>query len=138
MNAMMKPPMRHLCDLAFEWQEAKALEKQANERRIDIENQIAALVGVREEGVTSLECGDYKIKTTGKLTRSVNSDELQAYWGNLPSEVQKCFTWKASVDTKTLRSIESLRDDLTPIISQFITTKPAKPAISIEAINNGN
>ena len=119
--------------LATEWLEAKEAEKLANERRKEIEADIISLVGVAEEGTTNGETEHYKIKTVGKLTRSLNDSQLQADWDTLPDEIKKCVKWKTSLDTKNLRSLESMRDDLIPVMSRYLTTKPAKPSVVVEA-----
>lgn len=120
--------------LAKAWQAAKLAEKTANAQRVAIETQIAELVGVKEEGTTSAECDGFKIKTVGKLTRSLDSDGLQADWDSLPTEVQSCIKWKADLDTKTLKALESMRDDLIPVIARYMTTKPAKASVSVEEV----
>lgn len=129
MNMMNNPT---LDELAQAWKQAKIAETMANADRLAIEAQITELVGLKEEGTTTIECDGYKIKTVGKLTRSLDSDGLQADWDSLPSEVQKCFKWKAGIDTKNLHSLESMRDDLVPVFAKYVTTKPAKPSVIIE------
>lgn len=122
----------NLNTLAAQWQAAKAAETKANQERLIIEQQIAELVGVKDEGVTSVNTDLFRIKTTGKQTRTVDTDAVQQAWPTLPNELQDCFAWKATLDTKAYRALASLRDDLLPQLNQFITSKPAKPAISIE------
>ena len=70
----------------------------------------------------------------GKLTRSVDTQAIQTDWDNLPEEVQKCFKWKADIDTKNLRSLESMRADLVPLVTAYMTTKPAKPSVTVEQV----
>lgn len=120
--------------LAKQWQEAKNAEDYAKERRLQIEAQITELVGVLDEGTSNAEGSHYKVKTVGKLTRSLDESGLQRDWLNLPDEVKSCIKWKPSIDTKALRSLESMRDDLVPVMAQYMTTKPAKPSIKIEEI----
>ena len=137
MNAFLKPAVNStteaLDDLAIRWSRAKAAEQAANKERLAVEAEIAKLVGVAEEGTTTAETAAFKIKTVGKLTRSLNSDALQTDWEALPEAIQKCFSWDAKLDTKAFRALESMRDDLIPTISKYITTKPAKASISVEA-----
>ncbi len=137
MIAFLKPAVNStteaLDDLAIRWSRAKAAEQAANKERLAIEAEIAQLVGVAEEGTTNAETAAFKIKTVGKLTRSLDSDALQTDWEALPEAIQKCFSWDAKLDTKAFRALESMRDDLIPTISKYITTKPAKASISVEA-----
>lgn len=118
--------------LAHEWQQMKELEAQARERRIEIEQDIINLVGVQDEGTTNRETSQFKVKTVGKLTRSLDEKAIQADWDNLPDAIKKCIKWKPSLDTKSLRALESMREDLLPTVAHYTTTKPAKPSISVE------
>ena len=120
--------------LARQWQEAKQAEEHAKERRYQIESQLAELVGVADEGTINAEGQYYKVKTVGKLSRSLDDSAIQADWDNLPAEIKKCIKWKAALDTKSLRSLEEMRADLLPTMSQYMTTKPAKPSIKVEVI----
>lgn len=120
--------------LAKQWQEAKNAETYAKERRLQIEAQITELVGVAEEGTTNAHGEYFCVKTVGKLNRSLDEDSLQRDWLKLPDEVKKCIRWKPALDTRALRSLESMRDDLVPVMAQYMTTKPAKPSIKVEEI----
>lgn len=132
------PVMENEVDvLARNWQEAKEAEAHAKERRLSIEAQITELVGVAEEGTTNAEGNLFKVKTVGKLTRSLDDKAIQADWDKLPSEIKQCVKWKSSLDTKNLRSLESMRSDLVPTMAQYMTTKPAKPSVAVEVKDNG-
>ena len=77
MNAFIKTEVTSateaLEDAAIRWSRAKAAEQSANKERLAIEAEIARLVGVAEEGTTNAETANFKIKTVGKLTRSLDS-----------------------------------------------------------------
>lgn len=115
------------------WQEAKEAEAHAKERRLQVESQITDLIGVADEGTTNAEGNLFKVKTVGKLTRSLDDAAIQSDWDTLPDEIKKCVKWKSSLDTKNLRSLEAMRNDLIPVMAQYMTTKPAKPSVSVEA-----
>lgn len=121
-----------LDQLAKEFQDMKDLEDQAKARRYEIEEEIVKLVGLAEEGTTNAEGNLFKVKTVGKLTRSLDDKAIQADWDKLPSEIKQCVKFKASLDTKNLRALESMRDDLVPVMAQYMTTKPAKPSVLVE------
>lgn len=114
------------------WQEAKEAEAHAKERRLQVESQITDLIGVADEGTTNAEGNLFKVKTVGKLTRSLDDAAIQSDWDTLPDEIKKCVKWKSSLDTKNLRSLEAMRHDLIPVMAQYMTTKPAKPSVSVE------
>ena len=121
-----------LDQLAAEFQKMKDFEAQAKERRIEIEHQIIQLVGVEEEGTTNVETEAFKFKTVGKLTRSLDDKAIQSDWDKLPNEIKQCVNFKASLNTTKLRALETMRDDLVPLMAQYMTTKPAKPSVSVE------
>ena len=136
MNATVQNTIPTLAQLAQLLLNAKAREQAAKDERTAIEAQIADLIGVKEEGTTTAEADGFKIKTVGKLTRSIDTNAVQADWDNLDPAIQKCIKWKADLDTKNLRSLESMRDDLVPVIAKYMTTKPAKPSVTIEELSN--
>lgn len=131
--APVAPAMDNEIDvLARHWQEAKEAEAAAKDRRIQVESQITELVGFAEEGTTNAEGNLFKVKTVGKLTRSLDDKALQLDWDELPDEIKKCVKWKSALDTTKLRALEAMRDDLIPVMAQYMTTKPAKPSVSVE------
>lgn len=135
MNAAIKPLTNPtLAELAESIIHLKNIEASAREERIRIEQLIIEKVGAKEEGTTTAEDGNFKVKTVGKLTRSIDTNAVQADWDNLDPAIQKCIKWKAELDTKNLRSLEAMRDNLVPVIAKYMTTKPAKPSVTVEQV----
>lgn len=135
MNAVIKPITNPtLAELAESIIHLKNIEASAREERIRMEQLIIEKVGAKEEGTTTAEDGNFKVKTVGKLTRSIDTNAVQADWDNLDPAIQKCIKWKADLDTKNLRSLEAMRDDLVPVIAKYMTTKPAKPSVTVEQV----
>jgi len=131
--APVAPAMDNEIDvLARHWQEAKEAEAAAKDRRIQVESQITELVGFAEEGTTNAEGILFKVKTVGKLTRSLDDKAIQSDWDKLPNEIKQCVNFKASLNTTKLRALETMRDDLVPLMAQYMTTKAAKPSVSVE------
>jgi hypothetical protein len=117
-------------ELAQHWLQAKRDELAANNRRIDIEQQILALFPPKEEGSssTALENG-MKLKTTGKLTYKADLDKLLALTAGWPEKPVKT---KVEADESLLKAIRTDRPDLWRQIAPAITVKPAKTYIVIE------
>lgn len=136
MNAQIKTSVTNptLAEIAESIIHLKNIEASAREERIRMEQLIIEKVGAKEEGTTTAEDGNFKVKTVGKLTRSIDTNAVQADWDNLDPAIQKCIKWKADLDTKNLRSLESMRDDLVPVIAKYMTTKPAKPSVTVEQV----
>ena len=121
--------------LASRWHAAKLAEKQAMAERYAIEEEIIALVGAKKEGTTTKKTSKYTVKTVGKLTHSVNDDLLHAHWAKLPQDVQDCFIWRPSVSqTRLKQASDATKRD----VASFLTTKPAKVAVQVVEIDNGN
>lgn len=119
-----------LNELKTAWLAAKSSASAANAERLAIEEAMLALLPAKVEGtVTDKETG---ISATYKLTRKVDVGELRAAWVHLSPNAQKAFTWKADIDTRQLRAIQELDEPTYQSISTFITSTPAKPAISIK------
>lgn len=89
---------------------AKDEEQQAHDRRVALEEQLAALMpcavleGTRQEIV-----GDYRVSIRYGVTRKVDSDKLQALWATLPEPAQGAFRWKADVALPKLRALQELQ-----------------------------
>lgn len=123
---------RTLDDLALAWREAKREESVANARRIDIEQKILEITGCREEGSETITTDTgLKITVTGKLNRTLDA----ATWAELESVIPEALrpvVYKPSLELKGLRYLENNEPDIFAIVSKAITTKPAKPSISIK------
>ena len=112
---------------------AKQDMDRARARYSELEQALIETVGVQDEGSHSVTVDDrYKVTTTGRVNRSIDSDGLSAAWHELPEPVQQAFRWKADVNIKQLRSLASLRDDIYPMAARFITAKPGKPSLKLE------
>ena len=119
-----------LDELKDAWLAAKKSEAQANASRLDIEAAILTHFTHRDEGtVSDMDTG---VSVAYKLTRSVDTEALRAGWDSLSPETQAAFKWSASVDTKTLKAFQLANPEAYKAVARFVTTKPAKPSISIK------
>lgn len=127
--------MNDLKTLTHAWLEAKETEAKANAVRLGIESQITALLpAAGAEDATKAEVDGYRVKVQYKVTRSVDSDKLQAMWPLLTEKTQAAFSWKASVKTAELRKVQEFLPQDYATVAAAIETKPAKPAVTIEAV----
>lgn len=112
---------------------AKRIEDSAVTARREVDEQIANLLRPSDklEGTVSQKAGDYKISVTYKLSRSVSTDDLQKAWDKLSVDQQGAFKWKADVSVSALRKLD---DKAQAAVAKFITSKPASPTISLEAV----
>ena len=123
-----------LTQLAAAWQAAKADEKAANARRLEIEEQIVEALPLAVEGTQTVDDGQYRVKVTHKLTRTVDTKALQLHWNSLSAFAQDVFTWKADLSLPALRRLQENHPDLYPSVAVYVTSKPAKAAVSVEEV----
>lgn len=113
------------------WLTFKKLEESAKEDRLGVEAQILAHFPTdkTEGSVTDADAG---VTVSYKLTRSVDTDAVQANWDKLTVNAQKAFKWKADLDMKAYRAVQDLDPMSFAQIAAFVTSKPAKPSISVK------
>lgn len=136
MNQLATVEPSPLDQLAYEWENAKALEQEAQTRRIKIEEQILSLLDEKEEGTVSNDGEFYKVSVTYGMTRSIQLDELDKLNQdeNLQSTLALAFPTKPSIDLATLRKIESAQPEIYKQIAKAISTKPRKPSVKIKLL----
>lgn len=130
----MKQP--NMAELVSAWQKAKAAESAANVERLEIERLMVAQIPAPEnnEGTVNMTVGDFKVGVRYGVTRSVDSEKLQATWDSLPAKAQEAFTWKASVSAPKLRALaEWAPADYQKLVA-CVEVRPSKPSVSVEQI----
>ena len=125
MNAKTKP----LPLLVAELRAAKHAEKLAGDHRLSIEAQIVALIPA-PTGEATVKEAEFSIAY--KTTRTVDTEGLQTAWTSLSANSQKAFTWKATLDLKQFRAIQELDPQAFGQLAAYVTSKPAKPAITLK------
>jgi hypothetical protein len=118
-------------DLAKQWKCAKAKEVKANASRIAIEEQIAAMTGVKTEGSETHEAGAYKVTVTGKLTYSAQWDKLDAILPTIPLALQPVKVTRA-LDATGLKFLKLNEPDLYQRLADGFSAKPAKTSIEVK------
>lgn len=112
------------------WLEAKAKETEATNQRIAIEKSIIELVGAKEEGAQSTECGDLKITTTGRLSYKADATDLLMLTMAWPVDIQPAYM-APKVDETRLKKLRADRPDLWREIARAVEVKPAKTSVTI-------
>lgn len=116
--------------LAMEIMDLKAQEETAKQRRYMLEARLAGMIATKDEGTDKAETGPYRITVTSKLTRSLDYEAYQRLEEDIPAGL-RCVKLKPEIDMKALRAMDMARPGYS---AQFITTKPAKPSIKIEIV----
>ena len=90
--------------LTAEWLVLKREEKVMQARRREVEDELLTYAKAVPEGTVHL---NDRIKIQFKLTRKVDSDDLDKIWDSLPDNIQDAFEWEAKPVLKELRKVEN-------------------------------
>lgn len=123
--------------LLHQWTAHKNAENEAKASRIAVEQRIAALMPAdAPEARTKAEVDGYRVTVEYSVTRKVDSEKLGALWDALPPKTREAFKWEAKPVLAVLRGIQEHTPAAYAIVATCIETKPAKPAVKVEAITN--
>ena len=116
------------------YRQAKADEEAARKRRLQAEDVITGLVkNEKPAGAKSLECGNWKVSVTNKVTHSLDQDVVREIIDDLPDE-QSAVKLKYELSMTGLKSMMEYYPEAVAILNRAMTTKPAKPTIKITEV----
>ena len=125
--------IKQASELATKLIKAKQKENEANKARVELEEQLIALLGSKPEGSQThdLENG-LKVTITGKMSYSADVEKLQELCVQIPKNMRplKVETKLDETGAKYLRNNEP---ETWAIIADAITIKPAKTSVAIKA-----
>ena len=123
--------MRNEVEIANELFEAREAEKKANERRIELEEELIAILGSKEEGAQTHEVGEYKVTITGKLIRSIDWDMYdKSIAAKIPESLQPVKV-KRELDDTGVKYLANNEPQIYRLLAKALTIKPAKTAVTI-------
>ena len=115
---------------AYALQQAKQSEEQAREARIAAEQHLIDLVGLKEEGTTTVKTDFYKASTTGTLNRKLNAT------ADMPDELYHEITRvKHELDVAKLKKLATENPIRYQEACKWIVSTPAKPSAKVELLN---
>ena len=120
--------------LAADWQTYKKIEDEARAKRAEVEALICEELTAADEGTVSTKTETLKVSVSYKINRTVDTKALQAAWTTLPAFAQAAFVWKADVSIPLLRKLQEDHPGLYADAARFVTAKPAKPSVKVEAL----
>lgn len=112
---------------------AKQEEHRAWLARLAAEERIVRLVGAKEDGTTTARSADLVIKTVGKINYALDEAAWHAIAPSIPDAIRTRLV-KLKPEP-VIREVKFLRDNepqLFAMLSQALTMKPAKTAVSVE------
>lgn len=121
--------------LAAELEAAKITEARATAARIDLESQLVAFVGCKDEGSQTHRGDAYKVTVTGVVNRTVDQAVVPQLLADEKYRwaAERMFPAKFSIDAKELRFFMFNEPQFYAQLAQAITAKPGKPQVRIEA-----
>lgn len=123
--------MDTLEELAIQWREAKRAEEQSRKARVAVEEAIIELTGCKEEGSQTYEAGDWKVRVTGKMNRTLDQAAWESIAPTIP-EAMRPVEYVPKLDTKGLRYLKNNEPDTYQRICEAIVAKPGKPAVEVK------
>lgn len=120
-------------ELSLAWLGAKKEELKANQVRVDIENQLLALIGSKEEGSQSTELDEFKITTTGKLSYKADADKLAELTADWPEVIRPVEVVMKVSDTK-LKKLRAEAPEYWAQIARAVEVKPQKTAVTVAVL----
>jgi len=129
----------------FAFYEAKQAEEQARNHRLACEERVIALVGLKDEGTTSVKTPLYKISTAASIKRDfikgfeapcefrLRVEEMPAD-GIPPDVLEKIVRYKAEFDPTAFRRLATADPAAYQIACQWVSAKPMKPSVKLEIV----
>ena len=127
----MHPTSPDLDALATAWQQAKDTETAAAHQRRQIEGQIVALTGCRDEGSQTHTAEHWKITITGRINRTLDREKWSEIRDQIPPHLRPV---KESLDDAGVKWLRDNEPDLYSLIAQAVTAKPGKPGVQIKPV----
>ena len=120
--------MRTELEIAADLFAAKQAEKQAEARRIELEEELVAILGKRDEGSKTHHVGDYKVTITGRVNRKLDWDMFDQVSSNIPESL---WPVKRTLDVTGVKYLANNEPSLYKILAPALTVEPAKTTVSI-------
>lgn len=121
-------------DIYSDWIIFKEVERDAIERRRQIEDKILSQIGAsNDEGTRTVNVfgnGIYQVKLVTRFTRKIDADLLQeiAAEHDLSAHLTTLFRWKPEINAKAW---DKASDEITKPLLGAITTTPGRPSFTI-------
>lgn len=121
--------MRSELEIANDLFEAKRVEREAEEKRIALEEELIAVLGKRDEGSKTHTVGDYKVTITGRVTRKIDWDLFDEVSSKIPETL---WPVQRKLDVTGVKYLENNEPALYKVLSPALTVEPAKTTVTIK------
>jgi hypothetical protein len=120
--------MRNEFEIADDLFKAKQAEREAEERRIALEEELVAVLGKREEGSKTHTVGSYKVTITGRINRKIDWELFDQVSSKIPETL---WPVKRTLDVTGVKYLANNEPQLYKVLSPALTVEPAKTTVSI-------
>ena len=118
--------------LSQAWLYAREAERLAVNSRRDLEDQLTDSMAISDklDGSETRKIGEYTIKVTGRINRTIDSEKLQelATESGLTDHLSSLFRWKPEVNMSAWTKAD---ETITRPLAGAITAKPSRPSYAI-------
>ncbi len=121
--------------LAAELEALKADRHRVDVRISEVERLILNNITAKDEGTVTEKTTNHKLTVTFKMNRKLDDGVWARIRNQIPDNLHPV-RYKAEVDTRGIRYLQQNEPDVYLILSEALTTKPAKPYIKVEAIEH--
>lgn len=112
---------------------ARRAEKAAAERRIELEKEMIALLGIMEEGSKTHTLDGYKVVIKQDIDRKIDWSVYDQIADRIPASLQPVKI-KRDVDPTGVKYLKNNEPDLYAVLVPALTVKPAKPSVTVTRI----
>ena len=124
--------MRNEIEIANDLWAAKQAESEAKAKRIELEEELIAVLGSKEEGQEKHAVGDYKITIEGKLIRRIDWKAFDAHVASKIPASMHPVRMVREVDVTGVKYLANNEPQLYRLLSSALTVVPAKTYVKIE------
>lgn len=115
--------------LCADWLKAKQVETAANDLRLNIEEQIVALTGKKDEGAKTVDAEGYKLTITGKISKKMDWAKWEAIKSQIPDLLHPV-KFKPEVDEKGVKYLQQNNPEIYALLP--LEVKPAKTSVEVK------
>lgn len=120
--------MRTELEIAADLFAAKQAEKEAEAKRIALEEELVAVLGKRDEGSKTHTVGNFKVTITGRVNRKIDWDMFDEVSSKIPESL---WPVKRTLDVTGVKYLANNEPTLYKVLAPALTVEPAKTTVSI-------
>jgi hypothetical protein len=117
------------------WLDAKQVQDEAEEERLEIEGQIVQAFERNVEGAITHKVGDYSLTLTQPIYRKIDEDTWKQV-GTLCPELLRPIKYKLEADAVGVKYLQNNEPEIWKKIARAFESKPGK--VGVKVVKHGN